>query len=244
MAPKVYFISDLHLGSVSEPKSFVLLKFLKSFTSSEQISDLFLVGDIFDLWISNHRYFVEKFQPIIAEFIRLQNLGVQIHYFEGNHDLYLYDYFEKELGFKVYVSAMNFQLHGQSIRVEHGDEMDPQDKGYIFLRWFLRTPVMKWLAPRLPAAAIVFIGEKMSQASRKYTSEVKTISIQHAQKVIRDHAKRAFDKRPFDIIISGHVHVLEDYNAKNYRVVNLGSWFDGCRVFELSADSAGFTKLT
>lgn len=243
MAVKAYFISDLHLGSSTEPKAFILLNFLKSFTSQEQISHLFMVGDIFDLWISNHQYFIEKFQPIINELKRLHDLGVEINYFEGNHDLYLQDYFTHKLGFKVYAKAFHFQLGDFNVRVEHGDEMDPQDTAYLFLRWLLRTALMKWLAPRLPTAFVVFLGSQMSHASRKYTSKLKIISKERAQKVIRDHANKVFAKTPFDLIISGHVHVIDDYKLKDYRVVNLGSWFDGCRAFRLVNGNGEFIQL-
>lgn len=237
MYAKSYFISDLHLGSITEPKAYVLINFLRSFHSSAQISNLFLVGDIFDLWISDHQYFIDKFKPIIDELTRLHSLGVVVHYFEGNHDLYLKKYFSDKLGFKVYTSATYFQLGSLKVRVEHGDEMDSQDKGYLFLRWLLRTSVVKWLSSRLPPAFVVFLGEKMSQASRKYTSELKTISKEYALKVIREHGRAAYEEQPFDFIISGHIHVVDDYQMQNYRVINLGSWFDCCRAFELAGSS-------
>ncbi len=257
MADKAYFISDLHLGSTTEPNAFILLRFLRAFTSREQISHLILVGDIFDLWIANHVYFKIKFDAILVELIRLKNLGVEIHYFEGNHDLYLEDYFAHVLGCQVHRSAQTFQLAGRKVRVEHGDEMDLDDRGYRFLRWLLRTPVLEFVARRLPSAFVVKLGETMSHASRRYTSEMKVISQDRARKVIREHAAKMHGdsnanvkltsavaaKGKFDMLIAGHVHLVEDHQSNGYRVVNLGSWFDGTRAFVVTHESAEFIQL-
>ncbi len=247
MLEKAYFISDLHLGSSSEPNSFRLLNFLKSLKPSGEKIYFFLLGDIFDLWVAEHGYFVKKYEPIVHELKRLQSEGVVIHYFEGNHDLYLEKYFGEKLGFYVHASPKEFEIARLKLRIEHGDQMDPSDKGYLFLRWFLRTPLMKWVAPRLPGWFVVWLGKKMSHASREYTSHVKSISKDRAKHVIHEHANRVYREKPFDILIAGHVHVSEDVvlSTKNqkFRVVNLGSWFDEPKVFVVSKEFVGFRPL-
>jgi UDP-2,3-diacylglucosamine hydrolase len=246
MGDKVYFISDLHLGSDKEPNAFVLIKFLKSFQSTEQITHLFLLGDIFDLWVANHSYFKNKYKDVLRELIRLRALGVKIHYFEGNHDLYLKPYFQKELGFEVHTGPRHMKLLNMSVRIEHGDQMDPTDRGYRFLRWFLRTPAMKWLAPRLPEWFVVWLGETMSRASRKYTSQLKTITIDRAKNIIRYHGQSVKMKyAEVELLISGHVHVVEDLKLPSgIRCVNLGAWFDHPRTFLLSNEFIGFQRLS
>lgn len=244
MADRAFFISDLHLGSAEEPNSFVLLRFLKAFQSRDQISHLFLLGDIFDLWISNHSYFINKFKPILDELVRIKKLGIEVHYFEGNHDLYLNDYFRDELKFYVHTGPEYFNIANQVVRVEHGDQMDPNDKGYIFLRWLLRTPFMKWLAPRLPSNLVLAIGERMSRISRTYTTDYKVITNDRAIEVIRQHAERVYNERPFDYLIAGHVHVLEQHQTQKYTVINLGSWFDGPKCFEFSEANKVSRPLT
>ncbi|MCB0350329.1 MAG: UDP-2,3-diacylglucosamine diphosphatase [Bdellovibrionales bacterium] len=247
MLEKAYFLSDLHLGSSSEPKSFLLLKFLKSLNPKSEKIHIFLLGDIFDLWVAEHDYFIKKYESIIQELVRLKNDGAVIHYFEGNHDLYLDKYFGVQLGFRIHPESVELDLMGKKLRIEHGDQMDPEDKGYLFLRWFLRTSFMKWLAPRLPGWFVVWLGETMSKASRQYTSEVKSISQDRAKRVIYDHANRVYRRKPFDILIAGHVHVAEDIvlglaEAK-FRVINLGSWYDDPKVFILSEEFTGFQDI-
>jgi UDP-2,3-diacylglucosamine hydrolase len=250
MSDKAYFISDLHLGSAEEPNAFVLLKFLKSIQSRSDATHLFLLGDIFDLWIAGHKYFILKYAPLLNELKRIKDSGVYVHYFEGNHDLYLEHYFGHELGIIVHKSGASMRIAGKNLRIEHGDQMDLNDKGYLFLRSFLRTSIMNWLAPRLPSWMIVRLGEKMSKASRTYTSQTKVISTDRAKKVIYDHAIKCYLQTPIDMHISGHLHVAEDVvlfpqgpHRAGLRVVNLGSWFDEPRVFLLSEKDSGFKKI-
>lgn len=252
MSDKAFFISDLHLGSAEEPNALLLLEFLKSFQNKDHISHLFLVGDIYDLWIANYDYFRKKFALINSELVRLVNMGVEVHYFEGNHDLYLQHYFGKKLGLKIHEGPAYFEICGKTIRVEHGDEMDLEDHGYLFLRRILRSDFMKWLAPGLPEKFIVWLGNKMSSLSRTYTSKLKTISTERARRVIRQHAERVLGQDTFfDMLICGHVHVVEDVEIrktykssfKMVRLINLGAWFDGPRVFVVDSSGARFLDL-
>jgi UDP-2,3-diacylglucosamine hydrolase len=250
MRENCYFLSDLHLGSAQEPNAFVLLQFLRQFQSTEQISHLFLVGDIFDLWVSSQDYYIKKFQPIVDEWRRLHAFGVKIHYFEGNHDLYLQHYFGNVLGFEIHTGPTYFEHGGYRIRVEHGDQMDLTDHGYHLLRWFWRTPVMNWLAPRIPTAAVRAVGENMSRASRAHNQR----SVMHgafdtdrAYTLMQQHVMRIWPADPFDILVCGHIHVRQDFQItmgqKSVRAVNLGSWFDGPKAFHLSDHNASFVDI-
>ncbi len=250
MTDKAYFLSDLHLGSAEEPNAFLLIKFLKSLKSREDITHLFLMGDIFDLWVADHKYFVIKFAPIIAELRRLKNAGVEIHYFEGNHDLYLEHFFAREMGMLVHKDAASFVVAGLRLRAEHGDLMNLNDREYIYWRSFLRSMPMKFIAPRLRSDWVTSIGEWLSKKSRENTTKHKVISPERAKKIIHDHAVKCYMQEKLDLHISGHVHVTEDVyltpqgpHRPGIRVVNLGSWFDDPKVFYLSKEKSGFIHL-
>ncbi len=221
---QAWFVSDIHIADMQDEKAGKFLAFLSSLGRDRACTQLFLVGDIFDLWVGDHFYFVKKFGPIVLEVKRLVSEGVEVHYFEGNHDLHLSRYFSGELGVVVHMGPEYFYLGGQTIRVEHGDQSDPEDKGYRFLRWFLRTPPLKLLSYRLPGSVVNAIGEKASVRSRAYTSKSKTIDEITARRKLHEHAERAYTEMPFDLLIYGHVHIRDDYRAKGFRAINLGTW--------------------
>lgn len=242
---KAYFLSDLHLTSPDDSRTGLLLRFLQSLQSKDDITHLFLMGDIFDLWIGRQNYFLERWLPVTSELLRLHQRGVEIHYFEGNHDLYLDLYFGQQLGFKVYDGPIEMSLGPWQLRLEHGDQMDPEDRGYRFLRWFLRTPPLRLIArSRFSEKYIVRLGERMSHVSRDYTSTRKSISEAVAKDKIRTHAQKIYNKSRFDFLIAGHVHVTEDHPIGEGRVINLGSWLHEPKVYLLSEKGGRFISLS
>lgn len=223
---KLVFLSDQHLSMPNEEKCQALLRFFKSIRSPDDCAHLFLLGDIFDLWISAHEFFVKKWFDFNSQLVRLQSLGVQVHYFEGNHDLYLKDYFAKQLGVKIYDGPAYLELANKTFRIEHGDQMDPNDRGYRFLRWFLRTKMMTTFAKGMPDAMAVSLGEWASRKSRKYTSVVKVIDNDRAKQIARTHALKTFAEKPFDVLVCGHTHTaMDEYleiGANRIHLINLG----------------------
>lgn len=221
-----YFISDIHLGSAEEPKSFLFNQFLDC-VIEEKPSHLFLMGDIFDLWIADYSYFINKYSGVIERLKKIKSLGTEIHYFEGNHDLYLEHYFGRQLGFQVHEGPADFQLWGKSLRLEHGDQMDPDDKNYIYLRWFLRTGFMKLAVRLMPEIFFTNVGEKASVKSRQHNTSYRTDS--NEQIIIgkiKTHVEKLLREKKYDYFLAGHVHVIMDQMIQNCRVFNSGTWLN------------------
>lgn len=229
LANRIWFLSDLHIRSPQDDRYSKLSQFLEA-RLSDSTTDIFLVGDIFDLWFGSSSFFAQRYSTVCALIQRLVQAGVRIHYFEGNHDLHLGLLWEKKFGVKVYQSAHYFDLCGKSVRVEHGDQMNPADTGYLFLRRVLRSTPFTWLSAKLSGHVIQTIGDFMSSTSRRWTSShVKAIDKAGIQKMIRLHAESVYLVKPFDLIISGHVHVRDDQTwqpveGREIRSINLGSW--------------------
>ena len=157
---RAVFISDVHLTEPDTEKAKHLLRFIKDLKGFGDVSDLFLMGDIFDLWLTDHQYFIEKWKELNKELTRLKSENVEIHYFEGNHDLYLSTYFADHLGFKIYEGPVTIEWHGLRLRLEHGDQIDKTDFGYIFLRWFLRLGFFRAFVQILPGNIAAWIGDQ------------------------------------------------------------------------------------
>lgn len=225
-----YFVSDLHIADPESGLARLFEKFLADRVAAGDASHLFLLGDVFDLWVADHDYFVSRYGRIVDLLMRLRDSGTDIHYFEGNHDLHLERFWARELGLQVHPGPITLDIGPLTLRLEHGDQMDPEDRGYRFLRWFLRTPPIRFLVCHLPGGLVAKIGERASAKSRTYTSTTKTMGRDRAIAMIREHARRAHDNDAFDVIVSGHVHVRDDFRAGTeegaYRSINLGTWLD------------------
>ena len=243
-----YFVSDIHISSPDEPRATLFLSFLRGLQGTPNATRLFLLGDIFDLWVANHRYFVERYRDIVAEIGRLRDEGVEIHYFEGNHDLHLRGFWAGQLGIEVHPGPIEVQLGDRLVRLEHGDQMNPDDRGYLFLRWFLRTPPVRFLLCHLPGALVAHLGDRASAKSRAYTSSGgKSISPSEVTAKALAHARQVHAGSSFDLIISGHIHVRHDEEIEmpsgGFRSVNLGSWIDGPCYFRIDDNGARFHEL-
>lgn len=221
-----YFVSDIHLAIPPNGRNQIFLSFLQTLGKNRQrpCTHLFLLGDIFDLWIADHPFFIHHHQSLINEIKRLLSENIEVHFFEGNHDLYLQKLWGDQWGVKVHTQATYINLGPFCLRLEHGDQMDPTDKGYFFLRWLLRTPLVKCLAHHLPSFWVTQLGQLASRQSRNYTSYHKTQDNSVAHQKMSLHAELTFAKKPFDLLIAGHQHAFLDRTLSHYRVINLGSW--------------------
>ena len=244
---QAYFLSDIHIKSVEESNSEKLLLFLHELQNDKDCTHLFLVGDIFDLWIYNHSYFLKKYARLIDGIRGLVRKGIEVHYFEGNHDLYLRKFWQQDVGVQVHEGPYYFSLGKWVVRVEHGDFMNPEDKGYLFLRKLLRSLPVKTLAKNLPGQVVKSIGEKSSRASRHYTSNQKKMSEDSIKSFMRTYAEEVFQEKAFDLFIAGHTHVFDEYSfsaeGKEAQAVNLGSWFDVQKCFVIEQNTFGFKDI-
>jgi UDP-2,3-diacylglucosamine hydrolase len=243
---KAYFLSDLHLSTCQDAKGTRFVRFLRDL-DCEQVTHLFLVGDVFDLWLGQHNYFLQKFAPIISEIRRLKERGLEIHYFEGNHDLYLNLFWGGVLGVHVHEGPLTINLGEWKVRIEHGDQIDREDRGYLALRWFLRLGFVRWCLCHAPSSWVARVGDRISRASRYYTSQVKHSSQSGVLNKVRAHAQQISEKEKVDYVITGHIHVVDEWDVGSTKQktlsINLGSWLEQPKYFELSQQGGRFHSL-
>lgn len=242
---KAWFISDIHLKSPKERNGEILLRFLRSLQQQPDPSDsvLFLLGDIFDLWIGGHEVFADRYRPIVEDLKKLKQMGFRVVFIEGNHDVHIEQYFGLRLGFEVHVEAQVYDLNGLKVRVEHGDLINQGDRAYLRYRSTIRHPLMKWLAQNVSGRFWNWLGEKASAESRKHSSKYREDKEQELIGYIRDHAQKLVESESLDVVVSGHMHVFDDWVAVNskgrsLRSFNLGSWLsDEVKVLHLTENA-------
>jgi len=234
-----WFISDIHLKDINERSSIILLRFLHSLINKEQpATHLFLLGDIFDLWVADAPVFVRKFQAIVDAIRTLKEQGVEVTYFEGNHDLHLKTYWQDVLSVPTYVDFKIFELGPYKVRLEHGDLINKEDQAYHRYRSVVRHPLMEKYAPVIAGHILNQFGIFASRLSRRHSSATRDIRQENFRQMIRAHAQGAYRESPFDLIVTGHMHITDDFifSENNYpvRSINLGSWFDQPKALRLN----------
>lgn len=226
-----WFVSDVHVNDVRERNGENLLRFLLFLEQRQSEFSLYLLGDIFDIWVADHAAFAEKYEPIIASLRRLKNKTRRILFIEGNHDVHIHRFFRDQLGIEVAVEAQFIYEQGLQIRLEHGDLINTEDAAYLRYRRFIRSGFMKFLAHILPGSFWRWLGERASRTSRGYSASTRLEHSEEMRAMIRAHSRRVYAERPFDAIITGHMHVRDheklEIDGKKIESFNLGSWLGG-----------------
>lgn len=227
---RAWFISDIHLRNINERNSVLLLRFLRSLIADPQTTHLYLLGDIFDLWVGDSNLFQSKFQSLVDAIAELKRKGVEVVYFEGNHDVHVKGFWERKFSIPVYVDARYEKLGRFLVRLEHGDLMNPEDVAYLRYRHLIRRPWAEKLAYILPGRLLDGAGIRASKKSRKRSMSDRQRSEEDLRQMIRNYAKDKWTEENFDYIITGHMHVRDEFtfeaDGKTHTSINLGSWFE------------------
>jgi UDP-2,3-diacylglucosamine hydrolase len=229
----IYFASDFHLGipswkSVSsKERESRMLRWLKMISEDKDLTSLYLVGDIFDFWFDYKTVVPKGFVRILGKLAELSDKGVELHLFTGNHDVWFFDYFEKELNAKIYRNPIQINLGNKNFFIAHGDGLGPGDHGYKFIKKIFRNSFcqwfFRWLHPDIGVAMANFFSKTSRAAQdqqRPFLGEDKEWLIIFAN----NHLQKSPDT---DYFIFGHRHLAQDLVLKNgkSRYVNLGHWF-------------------
>jgi len=235
---KVYFASDFHLGFPDEQSSRDREKKLISWMNQieNDAAHLFLMGDIFDFWFEYGKVVPAGFTRFLGKLAYLSDIGIQLHLFVGNHDLWMWDYFEKEMKAIIYREPTHLKLRfpnsEKNLWIGHGDGLGPGDNGYKFLKKFFTNPLaqvlFKWLHPAIGMSLAHFWSEtrkKKAISKGEDPFDEPTEFIVNYIKAI----KPVLDEKNLgiDTYVFGHRHLPIDFSIDaNTRYFNLGDWFN------------------
>lgn len=225
---KHWFISDLHITNINERNGNLLLRFFFWLNENPANHSVYFLGDIFDFWLSDSTVLQNHYKQLIDEIRKFKNCGGKLVYFEGNHDFHIDRFWTEQLEIPVIENESFFMIDGLKVRCEHGDYINPDDRLYLAYREQVRQPWVEWLAHNLPGRFWRYIGERQSKKSRKKTSAYASQNPEKLRTMIQAYAMKVFNTEPFDLIVTGHMHVFDDYTfeskGKKVRSINLGTW--------------------
>ncbi len=224
---KIYFLSDFHLGAPDHVKSLEREKLLVQFLDEikNDAGEIFLVGDMFDFWYEYRKVVPKGYVRLLGKLAELSDAGVQLHFFVGNHDMWMKEYFQQELNMPVYYEPKEFERFGKKILIGHGDGLGPGDHGYKRLKKIFRNPVCQWLFGILPPVIGVGLANYLSRRSRAQTGSAEEIFLGEDKEWLIIYCKEVLQKENFDFFVFGHRHLAIDYRLpQGSRYINLGDW--------------------
>lgn len=222
-----YFASDMHLGldhdTSSREREKMLVRWLDEVSADARA--IFLVGDLFDFWFEYKRVIPKGFTRLLGKLSELTDRGIKIHFFTGNHDMWVYDYLIAECGVTIHQKAEIFELCGKRVFVAHGDDLYLKKPFLLKLmqRCFRSHLLRNIFIRSVPANQAMRFGHWWSGKSRKSRSLSHTFCGEHEYLVqyAREYAKVV----DVDYFVFGHLHCAVDYDlSHDRRLLVLGEW--------------------
>ncbi len=222
---KVFFASDFHLGIPNYASSLEREKLICQWLEqvAPEASHIFLLGDLFDAWIEYKHVVPKYYTRFFGTLAKLTDSGVPITVFVGNHDLWMYGYFQQELNIPVYHAPMKININNTTFLIGHGDGLGPGDTKYKALKKIMTNRVCQklfsWLHPDLGLR----FGNYFSQSG--YDKK------EHEQVFLGDReylvqfCKAYVLQEPIQYFVFGHRHYkLQHAINSQSTYINLGDW--------------------
>ncbi len=224
---KIYFVSDAHLGLPPREKSLdrekLLVKWLDEIR--KDAFEIYLLGDIFDYWFEYKKVVPRGFVRFLGKIAEIQDSGIPVYFFTGNHDVWIFDYLPEELGVEVFHNPISRTFNGKKFYMAHGDGLGPGEKSYKLLKRIFISPILQWLFARLHPNTATGIAHRWSKSSRfSKGNYVSWLGEEKEHLVI--HSKKLLETENYDFFIYGHRHVPKELIIEGKsKVVYLGDWF-------------------
>lgn len=230
MSTKIYFASDFHLG-LDKPASSIerekkIVHWLDQISTDAKA--IYFLGDIFDYWYEYKHVVPKGYHRFLGKLLDLKEMGIEIYFFTGNHDVWMFDYFQKELNIPVYRDPIEISLQGKNLLLGHGDGLGPGDSGYKIIKKIFRNKLAQWSFSRLHPNLAIYIMKSLSQKSRdsqiapeNFLGAEKEWLVQYCEYYIKKRKK-------MDYFIFGHRHLALDYLLSDgtSRYINTGDWLN------------------
>mgnify|MGYP003316811943 FL=1 len=222
----VYFVSDVHLGlATKDPREREnrFVSWLKSIPR-EKTSALYLLGDIWDFWYEYRDVVPREGARVVAQLVDLMDKGVEVFFFEGNHDIWTFSFFE-ELGMKKCFQPCFTEIGGKSFCIGHGDGLGDTKLSYRLMLKVFHNKVAQSLFNALHPWLAYRFGLSWSNSNRR-THEPYTFKGE--SEPLYKYAVGLEDRRHSDFYIFGHYHDSASLTmASGSRFFLVKDWMDG-----------------
>lgn len=219
-----YFVSDVHLGLNAFDPSGREARFVSFLRSLEPscTSALYLLGDIWDFWYEYRDVVPKGYARVFAALQDLVGAGVDVYFFQGNHDVWSYSYFE-ELGMKRLVQPAVVEISGKVFCLGHGDGLGPVPFGYRVLRGIFHNRFLQFCFSMLHPWLAFRFGNNWSKHNRLARSQ--EYVFRNEDEPLYKFAEEYSRNRHVDYFVFGHYHVDVDLALSGgARLIVLKDW--------------------
>ena len=182
---------------------------------------IYLLGDIFDFWFEYKKVVPKGFVRLLGKLADLIDKGIDIHYVVGNHDMWMNDYLEQEIGLKLHFQEFIINEDNKLIFLGHGDGLGKGDYTYKLLKVIFSSNICKWMFSRLHPNFGISLGQAWSNKSKNRQEKL----VNEDKEILAGYCKEQQKNNPVDYYVFGHRHIPIDVKIdERCRYINLGDW--------------------
>ncbi len=227
---KIFFASDFHLGVPNGQSSLArekkIVNWLESIRTEAQA--IFLVGDIFDFWFEYKQAIPKGFIRLQGKLAELTDSNIPVIFFSGNHDMWMFDYFTKELNIPIFRKPQQFIIGESTFLVGHGDGLGPNDHVYKIIKRIFAHKFAQWLFARIHPNTGIAVANYWSRKSR-LANNTKEDKFLGDNEWLLVYCREIEKIQHHDFYVFGHRHLpLHLPVGNNSYYVNLGEWVNYC----------------
>jgi UDP-2,3-diacylglucosamine hydrolase len=242
---KIYFASDFHLGlpAGSSPleRERKIVRWLSEI--AHDASAIYLLGDIFDFWWEYKLVVPRGFTRFLGTLSAITDSGTPVHFFTGNHDMWVGDYLSSECGLIIHTEPLSATFDGKTFHLAHGEGLGTNDTGYKILLSIFRNKPLRTLYSSLHPSIGMGIGQRWSLGSRLAKGIRKDFLGEEKEDLIR-YARMILSRERTDYFIFGHRHLGMKYPLSDGgEIVFLGDWISGGSWAEWDGSTLSFHQL-
>lgn len=224
---KIYFASDFHLGvpnaTASRERELRIIQWLEQI--EHDAAEIFLVGDIFDFWFEYRHAIPKGFVRLQGKIAQLTDKGIPVHFFTGNHDMWMFGYFPEELGVALHRKPIERTWNDKTFYIGHGDGLGPGDNGYKLIKKVFAARWSQWCFARLHPNFGIGLANYLSRKSRAATGDSDSKFLGESNEWLFIYAQEQLQQKHRDYFVFGHRHLPMDLKLNDRsRYVNLGEW--------------------
>jgi UDP-2,3-diacylglucosamine hydrolase len=223
---KIYFASDFHLGAPNFEKSLIREKIICTWLESIQDSceELYLLGDIFDFWYEYKHAVPKGFVRLLGKLAAFSDQGIPVYLFTGNHDMWAFDYLEKEIGIIIIRKPISKMLKNKQFHIGHGDGLGPGDYKYKLLKKVFENKLCQSLFGLIHPSIGIGLADFLSKRSRAKTGISDEKYLGDEKEWLISYCKEINLQRQHDFYVFGHRHLPIEYHFNNSFYLNIGDW--------------------
>jgi UDP-2,3-diacylglucosamine hydrolase len=223
---KIYFSSDFHLGlpTGSPPieREKKVVRWLNSV--ADDAKEIYLLGDIFDFWWEYKLVVPRGFTRFLGKVSEITDSGIPVHFFTGNHDMWVGDYLSGECGMIIHKSPVTSLFDGKKFHLAHGEGLGTNSKGYKILLSIFRNKPLQAMYSALHPSIGIGIGHRWSLNSRLGKGITKEYLGEENEDLIK-YARSVLENDRIDYFIFGHRHLAMTVKLQpETEIVFLGDW--------------------